>query len=87
MAPKTSGDSTPGVSGDILKGIQDSFTTQEAEPWPTGFRTGSRAHPGPKALRRGYRKRGLLGGERHAGLPAVQTPDRAGDLEDLPGRT
>ena len=38
-------------------------------------------------LRRRHRQRGLLGGKRHAGLPAVQTSDRAGDLEHLAGRT
>jgi hypothetical protein len=38
-------------------------------------------------LRRRHRQRRLLAGKRHAGLPAVQAPYRAGDLEHLPGRT
>src|ERR1700737_3734454 len=37
--------------------------------------------------RRSLGQRRLLGSERHAHLPAVQTPDRAGDLQHLPGRT
>jgi len=32
MTAKTSGDSTPGVSGIIFPGIQDSFTTQGLAP-------------------------------------------------------
>ena len=32
MTPKTSGDSGPGVSHDIFRPIQDSFTTQGFEP-------------------------------------------------------
>jgi hypothetical protein len=32
MTPKTSGDSIRGVSGYILKGIQDSFTIHEPPP-------------------------------------------------------
>src|ERR1700682_1491842 len=38
-------------------------------------------------LRRRHRERRLRAGERHAGLSAVQAPDRAGDFEDLAGRT
>ena len=41
----------------------------------------------PCRLGRCDRQRRLFGGERHAGLPAVQAPDRAGDLEHLAGRT
>jgi len=32
MTPKTSGDSGSGVSHDIFRAIQDSFTTQETQP-------------------------------------------------------
>jgi hypothetical protein len=38
MTAKTSGDSTPGVSHDIFRRIQDSFTTQDSgdsgPKWP-----------------------------------------------------
>jgi hypothetical protein len=38
-------------------------------------------------LGRRHRQRGLLGGERHTGLLAVQPPYRASDLEHLTRRT
>src|ERR1700738_912720 len=49
MTPKTSGDSTPGVSTNIFRGIQDSFTTQglpTSKARKTGESAGRPASPG-----------------------------------------
>ena len=72
-----------------MAGLGGGGLTQAAVPRDDGDRSegkGLDVKAGPKLRDRGN-QRGLLGGERHAGLPAVQAPDGACDLQHLPDGT